>query len=407
MSEQTNVEQNSGNKYFTQLNFYWLLAFLVVILGGIFIFKKIKSNSKSEENSKQVGPANPNRIRISQDILQKYPLSFTKVREIGFYEDIILPGKVSFDLEKMAEVGSRVPGRINQVFVKEGDMVIKGAPLASISSVELGNVQANYLKAKAKLETLKVQYERGLELFNEKIISAREFEAIKVEYKTIKTELDTSYNALVVFGLNKSEIQQLEEGKLTSSQMIIRSPLAGTVTERKAVQGQSVNTEEKLFVVANLTKLWILLDVYEKDLHSVEIGADATVYVLGKKSEPIQAKVAHVGEVIDPIKHTAEIRLEVDNRDFRLKPGQTVSAVVKGLISQEKMKKIWVLPVEAVHKIEGNSYIFVALNDGSFEAKKIETGAIIDDDIEVKSNLDPELNIVSKGSFVLKSEYLK
>jgi len=231
MSEQTNVEQNSGNKYFTQLNFYWLLAFLVVILGGIFIFKKIKSNSKSEENSKQVGPANPNRIRISQDILQKYPLSFTKVREIGFYEDIILPGKVSFDLEKMAEVGSRVPGRINQVFVKEGDMVIKGAALASISSVELGNVQANYLKAKAKLETLKVQYERGLELFNEKIISAKEFEAIKVEYKTIKTELDTSYNALVVFGLNKSEIQQLEEGKLTSSQMIIRSPLAGTVTE--------------------------------------------------------------------------------------------------------------------------------------------------------------------------------
>ncbi|MCX8000246.1 MAG: efflux RND transporter periplasmic adaptor subunit [Leptospiraceae bacterium] len=404
MSEE--IQEESPRKSLIQLNIYWLLVIIAFVIASFFIFQKIHSPKNKPENL-PVENSNPNRIRISEDILKTYPLSFTKIREIGFHEDIILPGKVSFDLEKVATVGSRVPGRVNKVYVKEGDFVNKGSPLASISSVELGNAQANYLKAKAKLETLKVQYDRAKELFEEKIISAREYEAVKVEYKTVATELETNYNALIVFGLTPEEIKLLEEGKLPNSQMIIRSPLAGTVVERKAIQGQSVNTEENLFQVANLAKLWIMLDVYEKDLHSVELGAEATVFLLGNKSEPIKAHVAYVGEVIDPIKHTAEIRLEVDNRDFKLKPGQTVSAIVKGLISHDKMRKIMVLPAEAVHKIEGNSYIFIALPDGSFEAKKVEVGANIDNDIEIKTELDPELNIVSKGFFLLKSEYLK
>ncbi len=405
MSEEE-VKEDQPKKSLVHLNVYWLFVIIAFALAAIFIIYKIRSASSKNVNS-QVENTNSNRIRISEDILKTYPLSFTKVREIGFHEDIILPGKVSFDLEKVASVGSRVPGRVNKVFVKEGDFVNKGSPLASISSVELGNAQANYLKAKAKLETLKIQYDRAKELFEEKIISAREYEAVNVEYKTIKTELETSYNTLIVFGVTPEEIKLLEEGKLTSSQMIIRSPLAGTVVERKAIQGQSVNTEENLFQVANLTKLWIMLDVYEKDLHSVELGTEATVFLLGNKLEPVKAHVAYVGEIIDPIKHTAEIRLEVENRDFKLKPGQTVSAVVKGLISQDKMRKIMVLPSEAVHKIEGNSFIFIAHPDGSFEAKKIEVGSIIDNDIEIKTELDPDLNIVSKGSFLLKSEYLK
>lgn len=400
------IKEELPKKSLIQLNIYWLLVIIALIIASFFIFQKIYSSKNKPENL-PVENSNPNRIRISEDILKTYPLSFTKIHEIGFHEDIILPGKVSFDLEKVATVGSRVPGRVNKVYVKEGDFVNKGSPLASISSVELGNAQANYLKAKAKLETLKVQYDRVKELFEEKIISAREYEAVKVEYKTVTTELETSYNALIVFGLTPEEIKLLEDGKLPNSQMIIRSPLAGTVVERKAIQGQSVNTEENLFQVANLAKLWIMLDVYEKDLHSVELGAEATVFVIGNKSDPIKAHVAYVGEVIDPVKHTAEIRLEVDNRDFKLKPGQTVSAIVKGLISQDKMRKIMVLPAEAVHKIEGNSYIFIALPDGSFEAKKVEVGANIDNDIEIKTELDPELNIVSKGSFLLKSEYLK
>ncbi len=142
-------------------------------------------------------------------------------------------------------------------------------------------------------------------------------------------------------------------------------------------------------------------------MYSVKLDAEATVFTLGDKPESVKARVAHVSEVIDPIKHTAEIRLEVDNKDFKLKPGQTVSARVQGLISESKSKRIMVVPAEAVHKIEGKSFVFVALNDGAFQAKEVEVGEVIDDDIEIRRGLDTDLNIVSRGSFIIKSEYLK
>jgi cobalt-zinc-cadmium efflux system membrane fusion protein len=286
-------------------------------------------------------------------------------------------------------------------------MISHGSPLAVISSIELGSAQADYLKSRARLEVLKSQLDRAHDLFEQKIISTQEFEMTNVEFRTVKTEMETSLNSLLVYGLNKEEIAELEKGKLAPSMLTLRSPISGTVTERKAVNGQSVSTEENLFIVANLTRLWIILDVYEKDLYSVKLDVEANVFTLGDRPETVKARVAHVGEIIDPVKHTAEIRFEVDNRDFKLKPGQTVSAKVQGLISESKSKRIMVVPSDSIHKIEGKSFVFIAHTDGTFEAKSVEVGESIDDDIEIKSGISSEDNIVSQGSFLLKSEYLK
>ena len=393
---------------FKNLNKYWKLAILILIIGvGVVIFKlSTKKAPDQVKEAKEVDASIP-RIKIPDDILKTHPLSYVKVRERGFYEEIILPGKVSYDLENLANVGSRVTGRITDVYVKEGDQVRRGSPLAVISSVDLGNAQANYLKAKAKLEALKLNVERYRELFDKKIISAREFEVANMEYKTVKTEMETSYNALEIYGLNKSEISSLDSAGQKQHNLILRSPIDGTITDRKAVNGQAVVLEENLFVVANLRKLWIILDVYEKDLYSVKMGAEAQVFTLGEKPETVKAVVAHVSEVIDQVKHTAEIRLEVNNASFKLKPGQTVSAKVQGLISESKSRKIMVVPSVAVHKIEGKSVVFIAHPDGTFEAKEVATGEAIDDDIEIKSGVSIDANIVSEGSFVIKSEYLK
>ena len=391
-------------EFVKSINKYWYIAIVCVMVGGYFVYQKVISKPTKSENA--VSPKDK-RIVISEDILKTHPLSYVKLRERGFYEEIILPGKVSYDLENLANVGSRVTGRITEVFVKEGDQVRQGSRLATISSVELSNAQSNYLKSKVRLEALKIQAQRANELYEKKIISSREFEIANMEYKTVKTEMDTSYNTLEIFGLTKTEIQGLESGSQKQQNLTIRSPINGTVTNRKAVNGEAVNIEENLFVIADLRRLWILLDVYEKDLYSVKIGAEATVTTLGDRPETVKAYVAHVSEVIDQVKHTAEIRLEVNNAESMLKPGQTISAKVQGLISGSKSRKIMVVPAEAVHKIEGKSIVFSANSDGSFEALDVVTGEAIDDDIEIKSGIAQDKNIVSEGSFVLKSEFLK
>ncbi|HNK58673.1 MAG TPA: efflux RND transporter periplasmic adaptor subunit, partial [Leptospiraceae bacterium] len=310
------------------LNKYWYVVIVLLGVGGYLIFQKFKSKPKKAETA-QTQTQKEKRIYISKDILKNHSLEYVHLRERSRDEEITLPGKVSYDLENLANVGSRVTGRIVAVYVKEGDHVRQGSKLASISSVELSNAQSTYLKARVKLEALKVQAQRANELMDKKIISSREFEIANMEYKTVKTEMETSYNTLEIFGLTRAEIESLESSNNRQQYLVIRSPINGTVTDRKAVNGQAVNIDENLFVVADLRKLWVLLDVYEKDLNSVKIGAEATIKTLGDKQEVVKAYVAHVSEVIDQIKHTAEIRLEVDNAESKLKPGQTISATVK------------------------------------------------------------------------------
>ncbi|MBE7413217.1 MAG: efflux RND transporter periplasmic adaptor subunit [Leptospiraceae bacterium] len=369
-----------------------------------FLYAKFKGKKKLDLS---LNTESSQKIILPQDVLKKFPLSYVRIKERGIYEEIILPGVVSYDLENMAKVGSRVSGRVDEVYVKEGDYVTKGSSLASISSVELSRVEANFLKAKARLDAVKLQAERAKELFEKKIISAKEYELAMMEYKTVKTELDTNQLALETFGLSKKEIQELEAGKFFSRNLMLRSPIKGTVTDRKAILGQSVSIKENLFTVANLTKLWILLDVYEKDLHSVRIGAEAFVHALGNRDEEFKARVAYVGDVIDSAKKTAEIRLEVSNKENRLRPGQSVSAKVQGLISESKSRKILVVPASALHKIENKPILFIANMDGSFEAREVVAGDFIDGDVEIKSGVSVDANIVNEGSFLLKSEYLK
>lgn len=390
--------------FLKKLNKYWYLAIICVLIGIFLIYQKISPKQPKSIVSEVL---KDKKIYISTDILKTHPLSYVKIRERGIYEEIMLPGKVTYDLEHLANVGSRVTGRLSEVYVKEGDQVIRGSKLAIISSVELSNAESNYLKSKVRLEALQIQAERAKELFDKKIISSREFEIAMMDYKTVKTEMETSYSALELYGLDKDEISGLSSGKYQRHNLIIRSPINGTVTNRKAIKGEAVDTEENLFVIADLRKLWIVLDIYEKDLYSVKYGAEATIYTLGDNPETIKAYVAHVSEVIDQVKHTAEIRLEVNNVESKLKPGQTVSAKVQGLISESKSHKIMVVPSEAVHKIEGNSVVFVANEDGSFEAQEVVTGESIDNDIEIKSGVSESKNIVGEGSFLLKSEYLK
>lgn len=347
------------------------------------------------------------KFAISAEIQKNHPFSVVYLEEKALEEELQLPGTVSYDMNSVAKVGSRVSGRIVQVFVKEGEHVKKSTALASIQSVELGTTEANYLKARARLEALKVQADRAKDLYERKVTSAKEYEMSLMDYKSVKAEMETSRNALENLGLNDSEIANLEAGKYNSKNLYIRTPISGTVTEREAIIGQAVNARDNLFTVADLSVLWINLEVYEKDLASIRMGNEAKVIPIGSKDESLKAVVSHVGDVIDPVKKTAEIRLEVRNSKGRLRPGQSVTATVVGAMVESSVNKAKVIPADCIHKIEGENYIFVRNGDGSFSAKKIGVGKTYDHWVEVTNGVESGEAIVEEGSFVLKSEYLK
>ncbi|PJZ46017.1 efflux RND transporter periplasmic adaptor subunit [Leptospira brenneri] len=380
------------------------LSILVLVASlGYFGYSKFFGSGKKTEALTD----DKSKFIISAEIQKNHPFSVVYLEEKALEEELQLPGTVSYDMNSVAKVGSRVSGRIVQVYVKEGEHVKKSTALASIQSVELGTTEANYLKARARLEALKVQADRAKDLYERKVTSAKEYEMSLMDYKSVKAEMETSRNALENLGLNESEIANLEAGKYNSKNLYIRTPISGTVTEREAIIGQAVNARDNLFTVADLSVLWINLEVYEKDLASIRMGNEAKVIPIGSKDDSLKAVVSHVGDVIDPIKKTAEIRLEVRNSRGRLRPGQSVTATVVGAMVESSVNKAKVIPADCIHKIEGENFIFVRNGDGSFSAKKVGVGKTYDHWVEITNGVEPGEAIVEEGSFVLKSEYLK
>lgn len=391
------------NLQFITKNFRKISVVILVFSIGYFGYTKFFSKS----NATEVLSEDKTKFRISDEIQKSHPFSLVYLEEKALEEELQLPGTVSYDMNNVAKVGSRVSGRLQQIFVKEGDYVKKGTALASLQSVELGATEANYLKSRARLEALKVQADRAKDLYERKVTSAKEYEMSLMDYKTVKAEMETSRNALENLGLNEVEISNLEQGKYNSKNLFIRTPISGTVTVREALIGQAVNARDNLFTVADLNVLWINLEVYEKDLSAIGIGNEAKVIPIGSKSESLKARVSHVGDIIDPIKKTAEIRLEVRSPRGKLRPGQSVSATVIGAMVESTQNKPKVLPDSCIHKIEGENYVFVRNGDGSFTAKKIVLGKNYDSWVEVVSGLESGEAVVNEGSFVLKSEFLK
>ncbi|MCU0823731.1 MAG: efflux RND transporter periplasmic adaptor subunit [Leptospira sp.] len=391
------------NLQFITKNFRKISVVILVFSIGYFGYTKFFSKS----NATEVLSEDKTKFRISDEIQKSHPFSLVYLEEKALEEELQLPGTVSYDMNNVAKVGSRVSGRLQQIFVKEGDYVKKGTALASLQSVELGATEANYLKSRARLEALKVQADRAKDLYERKVTSAKEYEMSLMDYKTVKAEMETSRNALENLGLNEVEISNLEQGKYNSKNLFIRTPISGTVTVREALIGQAVNARDNLFTVADLNVLWINLEVYEKDLSAIGIGNEAKVIPIGSKSESLKARVSHVGDIIDPVKKTAEIRLEVRSPRGKLRPGQSVSATVIGAMVESTQNKPKVLPDSCIHKIEGENYVFVRNGDGSFTAKKIVLGKNYDSWVEVVSGLESGEAVVNEGSFVLKSEFLK
>lgn len=344
---------------------------------------------------------------IPEEILKRHKLSSTKLGELPEFERIILPGVVSYDLKRTARIGSRVPGRIKDIYVNQGDYVKKGQYILSIASTELGEMEARHKKSVARKKSLSVQLDRAKDLYAKKITSAKEYESTLMEFQTAKTEAENSYNALLSYGLTQGEISRILDGNTYSLNLKIRSPISGTITERQAVVGQSVSREENLFTVSNLSTVWVLLEVFEKDLNQVKVGQYAEITPMGS-TETTRAKVAHVGDIIDPTTRSAEIRLELDNQSRKFRPGQSVSSTLESLnIVNDNKSPRFTLPISSVHTIEGKTFVFIRVFDNRFRAVEVEVGETIEDRIEILSGLNEEDEIITKGSFILKSEFLK
>jgi cobalt-zinc-cadmium efflux system membrane fusion protein len=314
------------------------------------------------------------------------------VRRIELVPQIEVVGTVTFDPGHVAAAGTRIRGMVRRVHHLEGDRVAAGDVLAEIESAELGEAQAQVAMLDAQTKAAEMNAKRERDLAERRLSTAREAEVAEAHLGEHRAMLAAAHQKVAALG-----------GAAPGGPgvYLLRAPIAGTVVERHVSAGQSVEGALVAFRVADLDHLWIELAVFEGGLDAIRRGDTVQIRPMADPGRVIAGTVAHVGDAIDPTTRTAPVRVEIDNRERRIRPGQAVTASVR---ASGPTRTALVVPASAVTHVDGRPTVFLAEGEGRVIPTPVELGATGGADQEITAGLAEGALVVSEGVFALKSE---
>ncbi|MBI3754288.1 MAG: efflux RND transporter periplasmic adaptor subunit [Deltaproteobacteria bacterium] len=376
----------------------------LIFIAAIFIFgcngskQQEAKNGTAEEHKKE----EPGLILLRPEAVEKAGIKVEAVSLRPFKVEYAFSGNVSINETRLAHVGPRISGRAIEVYANLGDYVEKGHALAIIDSTEIGEAQSQYLKAKTTFEIAEKSYARAKIILEGKVISTGEFQRREGEYLSAKTELKAAEDRLHLLGMTEEEIASIGKGHTINSKVAIYAPLSGSVIERHLTLGEVVEPVKPLFSIADLSIVWVIADIPERDIPKIKKGQGVAVIVSAYPEKVFRGTISYISDLIDPGTRTVKVRIEVENSNWILKPGMfaaiKISAGGKDLLS---------IPVSAIQREGDKTIVFVAKGENSFEKRVVELGPPLDGFHEVIFGVKEGERVVTKGAFALKSEGLK
>lgn len=351
-------------------------------------------------------PSNPPHDRDPPGILRLTPTEIARagiqvepaaVSSFRLYREF--PATVQANENELAEVTALIRGRVVRVAVDVGQDVTRGHLLAVLHSTDLGLAEGVYLKAKALLYEADLAYRRARNLHEQKAISLAVYQRREAEMKTARAELEQAKNRLELLGVPGKEIDRLDREQSIRADVPLTAPFDGRVIMRNVTRGEVVETNQKLFTVADLSDVWVVANVPEKDVQFVRKDDTAEVVVAAYPHALVTGRITYVGDVLDPATRTMRLRVTVPNPDTLLKP--EMFAVVRVYAAP---KSVITVPLSAVQTLPAGRVVFVRRAEGEFEARPVTVGEEQGDRVAVVEGLQPGDPVVVKGAFVLKSE---
>ena len=337
-------------------------------------------------------------VAIAAGGIKTEPVTVRPVDEV-----LSLSGTIGYDENQVARVAPRIGGRVTRILADFGETVRSGQVLAEIDSPDLGQALADWRKSRSVFTVHQRDYERAKRLLDGKAISQGEYLSREGEFLIAKAEMESTDSHLHLLGLSHEEVARLTEQEELKSAFPLRSPIAGKVVDRQINPGEVVEASKPLFTVGDLSNLWLLARVYEKDLRSIHVGQDVEVFSDALPGEVFVGKVDYIGDQVEQESRTVRARAVLRNPDGKLKPGMFVQArVVVGTSAP-----VVVVPASAIQEIDGVATVFVEVQPGTFEPRQIETGRVGKTVVEVMKGVDAGSSVVSQGSLTLKAELLK
>ncbi len=349
----------------------------------------------------------PGLITLSTEESSRVGLMVQPVTRSDFRTHRDFPASVQPNQRNMAEITTLVRGRVVEVYAELGQEVKANASLAIIYSSELGLAQSAYLKAKAKLHVAEQAYSRAQFLLREQVIGEAEAQRRQADLLSTQAEAHESRDRLKLLGMDEGEFSRLDRSRQIRSVVPIVAPFAGRIIGRKLTRGEVVETTENLFVIADLSEVWVQANIPEKDIpfvHAIHAsGGTQEVRINAYPKDVFKGTIAYVADVLDPVTRTMQLRIELPNRDGRLKP--EMFATIR-LFSDAQPDQLAV-PEAALQRDQGRTFVFVQRAANEYELREVHIGESNGTVTAILGGLNEGEPVVTNGAFVLKSELLK
>jgi membrane fusion protein, heavy metal efflux system len=340
------------------------------------------------------GPPDGTKIRFqTQETARLAGLRFAKVLAQQTSREVLAGARVVYDASRVAQVNPRMPGVVRAIAADVGAKVRARSALAVIESAGVGAEQSRLQAARMRLEVADANHRRVEALRSDGIAPEKDLLAARREREEARADVRSAQASLSMVGATADG----------TARYTVTSPIEGVVTQRNATMGRLVDGEDMLFEIVDASEMWIELDVPETDLPLVSVGQNVVVTLDGLPDREFAGTLSYVAPAVDLRTRTAIARVPLKNADGALR----ANVFGRGRITVSDPRAQWVVPRAAVQRARSVSLVFVRIAEDLFEARRVKVGPASGDLVSISGRIQAGDDVVTDGSFLLKTETLK
>jgi membrane fusion protein, heavy metal efflux system len=360
----------------------------------------------------------PNAVQISAESQKDVGIVVEAAANRSLQETLAATGTISEDPGRVAHIRPLARGLIEKAFARLGDHVSAGDPLVEYDNIELGVAIGEFLSAKAAqqqsltdLEVKKKILDRSREMLRAGALARTTYDLREAEYKDAEAKAVAAQataekieEQIHRYGWTDQDLANLPAKQGHSiTHSVLKAPFSGVITSFHVVEGEVVEPSTELLAITDMSSLWVLADVYEKDLANVQPGKVVQVRVASYPGRVFQGRINYVADAVDAKTRTAKARCLVQNSSGLLK--LEMFATVE--IPMNQTSPVLAVPDSSIQQIEGKSVVFVRTSETEFQKREVQTGITSGGFTEIRSGLKAGETLATRGSFVVKTAFLR
>src|ERR1700733_4990401 len=382
----------------------------VVGLGAFGVTRVLIPHAKSLETA---GPVKAELPRYVPTAAEWASLTVEPVTERVFRAEHATEGKIAVNEDSSTPIFSPYAGRVTKLLVKPSDVVERGEPLFIIEATDTVQGLNDFIaalsavnKAHSTLNLAQIVEKRANDLYAGKAVPLKDWQQSQADLSTAQndmrsaeTALEAAHNRLRILGRSEDQIVAFQQTRQMSADTPIFSPIGGTVIQRKVGPGQFISSgaTDPVFVIGDLSTVWLTAFVRETEASGVAVGQEITFSLLALPATEFKARIDYVSAAIDPSTRRLLVRATIDNKDGLLKPEMFANVTIYSGGDRPAVG----VPKQALIYEGDKVRLWVVHDDKSIELRQIETGLINGDLVEVRANMAPGEKIVTRGSLFI------